>query len=143
CHIGPPSMAVARLERDPVLGEFGLMRLQARCGRVDPGGDVDHYAQRTVGFGLIDRFGHGEAGIVAGGRVVSRHPPELRHHRMVWRNGLGVELSESLLDLCGIHLHRTLLFRWELPVAIVMSAVPPTRAWSKNRQSFGDPLEHT
>jgi hypothetical protein len=43
----------------------------------------------------------------------SRVTPCARHYRMSCWIGLGLELLQSLLDLCGIHLHRTLL-RWGL-----------------------------
>jgi hypothetical protein len=39
--------------------------------------------------------------------VITEQALKLGHHRMSSGNGLGLELLQSLLDLCGIHLHRT------------------------------------
>jgi hypothetical protein len=39
--------------------------------------------------------------------VITEQALKLGHHRMSYRDGLGLELLQSLLDLCGIHLHRT------------------------------------
>ncbi len=41
--------------------------------------------------------------------MLAKQPFELRHHRMSRGNGLRIELIQGPLNLCVIHLHRTLL----------------------------------
>src|SRR5260370_36859914 len=97
-------------ETDQHFRRFRLVRLQARRIFVGPAREIHHDGESLVAlFFRLEGLDDVEAIAVEKVGVVAKQPFELRHHRMSRRNGLGIELIEGPLDLCGIHLHRTLL----------------------------------
>src|SRR5215213_876666 len=112
------------------------MRLKAFRARVGPAREIDHDAQVAVVSGL-DGLHDVEAAAVEEVRVIAEQTFELRYHRVFRRNGLGIQFRsvqrvQGLLDLCGIHLHRTHSSGWRLRTGRgVGRSAPPTRKWSK------------
>src|SRR4029077_12643485 len=87
------------------------MRLKAFRARIGPARKIDHDAQSAVVAGL-DGLHDVEAAAVEEVGVIAEQTFELRYHRVSRWNGLGVQFRgvqrvQGLLDLCGIHLHRT------------------------------------
>src|SRR5262245_55980180 len=96
-------------EFDDHIRRFRLVRLEADAAGISPVGEIDHHAQVPVALFGLDRLHDVEAVTVEKVGMVPEQALQLRHRRMFCRYRLGVELVERLLDLSGVHLHRTLL----------------------------------
>src|SRR5260370_4954030 len=119
------SMTCVGFEIDHHVCRFGLVGLKARLGRIGPTGEIHHDAPPTVVLLRLDGFHDVEALAVEEEGMTTEQLFELRHRRMPRRNGLGIELIQSLLDLCGIHFHRTTPLVW-VSVRGRASCRPPT-----------------
>src|SRR5882724_9335484 len=130
-------MEAIGFEIDHQIRRLGLVGLKARRFVIGPIGQIHHYAPPSVVRFYLDGLHNVEAIAVKKIGVVAEQPFELRHRRMFLWNGFGIQLIPGLPDLCGIHLHRTLL-SIEVSVRASRLAGPPTREWSRTDiYSFG------
>src|SRR5690242_7309723 len=94
------------IEIDDQLGYLRRVRLEIiLLGPIGPIGEIHHHGLRPTIPLFVDGFHDIETLAVEEIGVMTEQAFKLGHHRMSCWNGLGLELAQSLLDLCGIHLH--------------------------------------
>src|SRR6516165_1390106 len=129
----PVSRSVPGFKRDDDVRCFRLVKLETTRVVVAPAGKI-HDLGRRPGGGL-GRLHDIEPLAVEEERVFPEQVVELWNHRVVVGNGLGFELAQSSLELCGVEFHCTLLSVRSKAMRRPISRVagPPTSAhfrWS-------------
>ena len=108
--VAATSMEYIGVEIDDQLGYLRRVRLEIiLLGPIGPIGEIHHHGLRPTIPLFVDGFHDIETLAVEEIGVITEQAFKLGHHRMSCWNGLGLELAQSLVDLCGIHLHAQLL----------------------------------
>jgi hypothetical protein len=101
-------MAYVGFEIDDNLRYLRRVRLKVvLLSPILPIGEIHDHCPPAAILLFIDGFHDIEALAIEKIGVITEQAFKLGHHRVSWWNGLGLELLQSLLDLCGIHPHRT------------------------------------
>src|SRR5258707_9155399 len=105
----PISGSVYRPKRDDDVGRFGVVKLQAGRIGVAPAGKIHDLSRLSSRPSRLGRLHDIEPVAVEEESVFPEQIVQLWNHWMVVGNGLGFELAQHSLDLCGSEFHRTLL----------------------------------
>lgn len=139
-----PAVSLDRKDDDQI-SRFGLMRRQAGRIGIAPVGKIYNRRLLTRLRGL-GRLHDVESVAVEEERVIPEQLVQLRNQWMVVGNGLGFELAQGSLDLCGSQFHRTLLFDWgrfdwaARRGKSLARCGPPTSRWSNT--AVGSVIPH-
>ena len=105
----PISGSVYRPKRDDDVGRFGVVKLQVGRIGVAPAGKIHDLSRLSPRPSRLGRLHDIEPVAVEEESVFPEQIVQLWNHWMVVGNGLGFELAQRSLDLCGSEFDRRVL----------------------------------